>query len=84
MNQNHYKRIWIYPVVGHEKILKSEKASQDENTIICTDLFANKYSRKKEESELAFKKLLFNSTWTNPFVPKAIKIPYYRHFFSKI
>lgn len=48
MNQNHYKRVWVYPVVGHEKILKSQRASQDEKAIICTDLFAMKHLRKKK------------------------------------
>jgi len=41
-------------VVGHEKNLKSQKDSQDEKTIICTDLFAKKHSRKRVESELSF------------------------------
>lgn len=54
MNQNHYKRVWVYPVVGHEKILKSQRALQDEKAIICTDLFAMKHLRKKKESELTF------------------------------
>lgn len=46
MNQNHYKGVWVYSVVGHEKILKSQKASQDEKTIICKDLLAKKHSQK--------------------------------------
>lgn len=50
MNQNHYKRVWVYHAVGHEKILKSQRASQDENTIICTDLFAKKHLRKKKRN----------------------------------
>lgn len=43
MNENHYKRVWLYSVVGHEKILKSQKTSQDEKIIICTDLFAKRH-----------------------------------------